>query len=806
MVKLTSRKGPADRENSRYYGKITGAPNLARTAVVGAGLLCALLASCAAPPGYQQGGTEAPEWDCTPLDPLRGQLPAKPCFRATLSQHNLVTVEWRVRNSRGLVYLADALGPNYIDPGYQAAECADGFEGGCRYRQRVNSGGFHRWQLGVTAPSGEQLFATTELTVPAPFPPRLTGGGALDPLAPQPVVVSWEADPRNAPHNATLRSAWIAVQDPETGRWPVGELWPRSGDRAHYTVLPSMLDDAGELNFVARDCRTVANTRIRLCSANSWAGLYSTGDHFLADNPLYIDGDKELQLTFTTRAGQERELDSASLLPGGPVRTTAASISLAAPNLTAGEHELTVRSCTGERCAAPHTLRIIVDSGVSWETNRDYEEDFYPAVAHNLFGEGIPLDITWGANSGLWLTREFTNSLTHVDATGKLHVYEVPLGRRAQFASANPQRVKPFAINLGDQGRVATSISGLSEKVIEAHGKLWFTQGGDRHKGAVQGGVNYSRIVSFDPAAQDLAVTAQDDRFCVYAMPSAPDAADGDNHVLSIAAVGQRIWVSEMRGLRSKRPGAISAFLPDAVHCSNDLDYSDPRALAGIMSYCSNGATAADGCIETWPIANAKPAMLEADPTDGSLWFTDAGGNYLGNFDSRREQPFKLHPLAEPSRLDWSIRADADAVYFVSFFKRTLYRFDKRLQSIQGLTIPSRATQGAKLHTIDIDHRTRRIWFTLANENPVARKPDAATIGYIDLDSWQAQVNGKAEKVRGVVYTGLQRAPYPERRPHRHQGFHGIAVEPGTGRIAIATMWRDQVTQLSPRPEFYGAD
>ncbi len=792
----------ADREKTRYYGKIAVQPNLWR-ATFGA-LACVLLASCTITSLTPRGTTD---WACQPLDPIKGELPDRPCLRATLSDHNLVTVKWRVRNSRGLVYLADALGPNYVDPGYQRADCDDTALQACQYTQRVSTGGHHRWQLRVSAPGGEELFATTTLEVPRPYPPRLKGGGPLDVLAPEPGPVTWEADERNTETEAQKRASWVTVKDPATGRWPYGERWPLRGPRATFTVTPEMLNAAGEVNITARDCRRIPDTKSKLCSENAWAGFYTSGDHFLVNNPLHLESGVAASIDFTTHSGAVREITSDSLIRQGLIRTGDSTITLEPLRLTPGEHKLALRSCRGDACSKPHELRVVVDGDVQWETERDYERDFFPATTHDLFGGGVPLDIRWGSAGDIWMTREFSNSLTRVDTSQRVEVYEAPLARQVRLASANPSLSRPFGLNVGASARSAAHGSALSEKVIESDGKLWFAQGGDRHAGDVRSGVNYSRIVSFDPSAQDLPTTEQDDRFCVYAMPSAPDSTDGNNHLLGVAATDGRIWVTEMRGYRSERPGAISSFIPAAVGCANSLNYSDPRALADLMPYCANGASAATGCVETWSLDTAKPAMLELDPLDGSLWFSDSNGSYLGNFDPGRSDPITLYPLPVPGGLSWSIRLDGDAVYVASYSNRLVYRFDRREQTFDVITVPSRATKGALLHTIDIDHRKRRLWFSLSNEGDVPHQLEASTIGYIDLDSWRANVReGAKEKVQGVVYAGLSRAPYPERLPPRHQSFHGIAVEPATGKLAIATMWRYQVTELTPRPAFAGAD
>jgi hypothetical protein len=116
-------------------------------------------------------GTESESaWECTPVDPLAPTLPANPCFRATVSLENRVTLEWRVVNSGSLVYIYDDFGPNYDDVGIKAAVCRSGAGDGCTTSFRVSEGGFYRWQLmaessqGQRAPSARSHRVTTMRT------------------------------------------------------------------------------------------------------------------------------------------------------------------------------------------------------------------------------------------------------------------------------------------------------------------------------------------------------------------------------------------------------------------------------------------------------------------------------------------------------------------------------------------------------------------------------------------------------------------------------------------------------------------
>jgi hypothetical protein len=123
------------------------------------------------------------DWECSPIDPLAQTLPARPCFRATLSLENQVTLEWRVVNSTPLIYIYDDFGPHYDDVGIKAAACKSG--DGCSTSFRVSEGGFYRWQLMAEHSRGQRTHVPLSITIPAPFAPtEVAGGGFVDMLAP----------------------------------------------------------------------------------------------------------------------------------------------------------------------------------------------------------------------------------------------------------------------------------------------------------------------------------------------------------------------------------------------------------------------------------------------------------------------------------------------------------------------------------------------------------------------------------------------------------------------------------------------
>jgi hypothetical protein len=762
-------------------------------------------------------------WECTPLNPLSRELPANPCFRALLSGENKITLEWRVVNALPQVYIYDDFG-GIADIGFKPAVCESEPQHTCSTSVRVKTGGYGRWLLGVNSPDGTPLHVAASIYVPAPFPPKdVYGGGFVDMLAPTERTISWIADPRNAPCEAIEKNAWI-----ERGGSIVFESkarYPRCGRGARITIPAASLSEPGFRNIRIRDCHFPAGSDTEICSPYVSIGFQIDADRFLDTNPIYTNSGNDLTIRFTSESGDVRRLQSSTLIPAQNgqtfLETRESSIKIDGALLTPGVHSVELMSClkASGKCSPGTTLLVLVDSDVDWILGRDYTEDFLSAVGHDVLGPGQPLDISYDTRGGIWLINEFSNAVEYLSPAGIASSVTVPLARnRLSTTSAYPP-VKPFAAYDRINKLRPTYISTLGERVALGDSRIWFTQGG-----GMAGPVdiaNHSRIVAYDPASTDSPATSFDDRLCVYNVPADDPQQFGNNQVIGLAATPGRIWIGESRSLFDNEPSAISSFVPDPESCENLLNFDEPGALASqSLQYCKSGQTPEqDACMEKFLLESLPPgfkvAHLAADPNDNTLWFTDARGGYLGHLDPEREPMARIYPLPETPEDDfaenipgfggfpWSLRVDDGAVYFSEYSTRHILRFDKATSTFDEIWIPV-ATSQVVLHSVDIDAVTQRLWFTLANEASVPLDKAASTIGYIDLLSWQNHVADRVryETISGVIYKGLDRLPAASARPDQHQSFRGIAIDPASGKIALANMRRKQIVELTPNASF----
>ena len=845
-------------------------------------------------------GTEpAPDWQCTPVDPLAQMPPSDPCFRATLSFENQVTLEWRVVNSGLLVYIYDDFGPNYDDVGFKAAICQSDLDDGCSTSFRVSKGGFYRWQLMVENGHGRRTHIPASITIPAPFAPtEISGGGFVDVLAPTNRTFSWFPDPRNEWLDKSIETAWVELRAPGSYFWD-NRHYPRYGGEASFTVPKSALSETGEINYGVRDCHLPANSSTKFCSRPATVGFHIGSDRFLGSKLVYIESGDDLELSFTNNSGNVRILSSPTLIPewnGWPMVITAgSSYTIDSSLLTPGRHKVELVSCmwqtqtcsnrkqadnaartgilhqippgyyyqgdliatlytdsespsqlivapiTGmvhfESAATVHNIEegapiayvitapsdvlyVLVDSPVEWTLERDYTYDFYPGVAHTVLGSGHPLDITYDNLGGIWLSNEFSNSIEHVMPGGTVESIIVPLARNPSSTPLPFAVVKPFALPLSEQQTVSTRISALAERATRVESKMWFTQGGGLLGGLVNS-KNHSRVISYDPSLSDSPDTVYDDRLCVYNIPTDDSNGFGNNQVIGLTASRNRIWIGEIRGFFDEAPSSISSFIANPNQCENLLNFDDPNALAmQDLQYCGPGRSPEqDGCMEKNLLSKLPPGLkvahLEADPVDGSVWFTDAHGKYLGNLNPDRDNAIRIHrfPDTHSKPFDgmpgfggfaWSLRVDNSAVYLAEYATLHILRFDKPSSTFDEIHIPGTSSQ-VTLHSLDIDSQTDRLWFTLANEVRVPMKKDASKIGYINLSDWRDHIADpvRTDSISAVIYRGLDTIPASIEHPNEHQAFRGIAIDPGSGKIALATMWRRQITELTPNPGFW---
>jgi streptogramin lyase len=798
------------------------------------------------------GIDSSPDWDCSPVDPMSNKLPEKSCFRAILSDENNVNLQWRVKNSRGPVYIYADTGPNYNDIGFQPAVCDSAQGGTCSISFRVQNGGYFRWLLRVKSGSHHRVHVPASISVPWPFPPtELTGGGFVDVLAPTSRTFSWTADQRNAWADQDIQSAWIELLPPGSHAWEPTH-YSRSGEDASFTVPQSVLSNAGDVAYGIRDCHYPPGSDRKYCSKRANVLFYVGSDQFLGQSVIYAESGHDMQLAFTDQSGDIRILASPTLTPARDglaiVATPGSTHSIDSTLLTPGVHRIGLASCLlntrkcsnqkqVERTNTAHSVEagdtfahvitafsdevyIVVDSPVEWDIGREYTEDFYPAVAHTILGRGEPLDITYDNNAGIWLINEFSNSIEHVSPTGKIESYTIPLARQFHSRDSPSPASKPFALSLYGEQIGPSSISMLAERATRAGHRLWFTQGGGMLPDLGLQIMNHSRVISYDPSLNDSPATPYDDRLCVYNIPADDENSVGNNQVIGLAATSDRIWVGESRGIFGLAPSVISSFVANPKSCDNLLVFENPDALANqALQYCGSFSTPEqDGCIEKFSLqdlpSGIKVAHLENDPVDDSIWFTDAHGKYLGNLNPDRAEVFELYKLPDthstPAEgkpmfggFPWNLKVDKGAVYLAEYATQHIIRFDKATSSFDEILIPSVSSR-VRLHSIAIDATTDRLWFTLANEARIPLHPASSTIGYIDLGSWRSYIAKPkdSEGIPAVIYSGLDKIKAPAAFTGQHQAFRGIAVDPASGKIALATMWRGQITELTPFPGF----
>lgn len=867
--------------------------------------------------------TPAEDWLCYPVNPASKLPPLAPaCFRASLSDTNLVTLEWRASPSTRSLYLYDDTAPGYRDIGAVPAVCDSGPLGGCAVSFRIGKGGFFNWKLRATAGGDQVTHVATALEVgvdKTPYPPMRVevdnAGFFVDMLAPGPRRFSWEVDPRNA-FPADTDRAWIEVNEPDSFFWNTAR-YPRTGPDAHFVAPTSAFLARGSVLYQVRDCHLPPGSDKKFCSDPLLVGFRVGHDHFVGEHNTHVESGKDLTLSFTTVSGNVRVLTSDTLLDPASgasfVTTTGSTYVIDGARLTPGRHRIELVSCKlpewrcsnredaepspmdgsalhmpagyyqrGEVIAvivsadrrSMHAIRaptggevhfpveqayheisenepvaymlnrgrdvmdIEVDSPVAWEKGRDYTWDFSPAETFATTGPGQALDIAFDESGGIWQTNEFSNNIGYLAPGGdKAFSWTVPLGRNPDSEPRPNAAVKPFTFWWNTRQQGSSTISSLSERVTVSGSKIWFTQGGGLGLYDKPRGPNHSRVISFDRAGQDVPSTRYDDRFCVYNVPADDGDGHGNNQVIGLTSAAGRIWVAESRGLLNEAASYISSFIPNPEQCENLLNFDDPDALREqSLQYCGEGRTPEqDGCVEKTPISSparytmsaqlkrvytgfprhVKVAHLHADPDEGIIWFNDACGKCLGSLDPAAGGQLTIYSINDQhdehlegmqglGGFPWNLEVDDSAVYSGEYATRHILRLDKTRGTYSEIRVPY-DNPDVRLHSLAIDRLRERLWFTLTNETTAPINPAASTIGYVDLASWRNHVEDPVYNptIRGVLYRGLDQVPPEGGRPAIHQAFRGIAVDQASGRVALATMFREQITVLKPLPGFW---
>ena len=847
-----------------------------------------------------RGKSPADDWLCYPVNPSSRLPPQQPaCFKAGISNTNLVTLEWRVSPSASAVYIYDDTAPDYSDIGAAPAVCRSGPGNGCSVQFRVDRGGYFRWILRVVGDDGGITHVAASLRVKAPFAPiEALGGGFVDMLTPRPRRLSWVVDPRNSFSDDTAE-AWIEINEPENLLWEARHF-PRTGPDAAFIAPSSAFLQRGSVAYQIRDCHIPSGSNSKFCSDPLTVSFRVGHDHFAGSHNVHVQSGSDYTLSFTTRSGNVRVLTSDTLLDpalASPLLvTTDSNYVIDGARLTPGQHRIELVSCklpewrcsnredaepaamggtalhmpegfyhrgdiiavvvsgdnqsmqtihapaagevlyeideveerfhsvsAGDPVATVITrgedvLHIEVDAPMVWEMGRDYTLDFYPAEAFATMGTGQALDIAFDEDGGIWQANEFSNNIEHVSPLGQVASLNLPLGRNPD--SEPNSAVRPFTLGWGADRQSPVSVSSLAEHISASGSKIWLTQGGGLVLSDSPVGPNHSRVISFDRAGLDLPATEYDDRFCVYNIPADDEEGHGNNQIIGLALSAGRVWIAESRGLLSDSRSYISSFVPNLEQCDNVLNFDDRNALRQqSLQYCGDGRTPEqDGCIEKMKISgfpgHVKVAHLHADPGEGVVWFNDACGKCLGSLDPANGGDVTIYEINDKHdrHLDgmqglggfpWGLELDREAVYTGEYATRHILRLDKATGTYSEVKVPF-DNPDVRLHSLAIDRLRERLWFTLTNETPSPINPAASTVGYVDLSNWRSHVEDPVRNptIHGVIYRGLDQLP-PEDDLLTHQAFRGIAVDKESGKVALATMWREQITVLTPLPGFW---
>jgi streptogramin lyase len=779
----------------------------------------------------------------------RAAPPTITSFTATLADRNRVTLTWGSAGGdpSGLAYI---YGPRLETTGTGVRDVAfTGQNGSTTFRVRP---GLQRYTLAVRNAAGETTHRSVEVDIVPPATPRVTSANPvrIDPFNRVPPTLNWTA-PAGA--SVRVSGPGITTTDTTANTYtiplsviqglPFGPSTYRLAT-CHAVTGGAPFCGEGTMVTVAVAASTFDRPYRQLVTPGSgatlrWSGpgnawhlsspslginQWTTTRSFAVPAAALTNGVHEVQLTTClfvgpsarcanrddVRAPAAGTVEAVSVTPLLPVaagavvarlRTPTGLVDVRAPRAgTVVEVPATVGATVA--ADAPlvvvinkdgiDTTQLIVGPNAPWRTT-SWTTDFNPSTskAHPLWkrgGTGLTLDALVDQSGDLWSMGEFSDSAGHVD-NGVTKHYEAPLRRKLQTRASDglvtARKVAPFATR---NGRSSNTVFG--ERVIEAAGDIWFTQGGlDRDTGEP----NHSRILRYDPQGTDSPATLDDDRMCAYNVP-------GDNNtVTGIAYDGNRIWFAEAQ------TRALTSFDPDEVPCENLLDFDDPAAVAASAHrYCTAPGQA--GCFRKVDVSGSfiQLAHLVIDPWEQAIWFTEYYAGGIGRYDLRTGAVQRFQ-LPAPTRFGWfesapwQIRVDDRYVYFTEYGDGDLGRFDKTRPRancvardaaganpcIDELHLPL-PVYGLSVHSMDLVGD--KLWFTMHDDVFHNRGPSDSVIGWVNARAWTP----------GTIYTGLDQLGDPVRLGAARATYAGISVHPTTGVVAVADL-RKQLLGLVPR-------
>jgi len=399
-------------------------------------------------------------------------------------------------------------------------------------------------------------------------------------------------------------------------------------------------------------------------------------------------------------------------------------------------------------------------------TMRPYTRDF-AATARFPEHSGQPVAVTFSSPDTIWNTSEFSNTVTRIEASSP--------SAKAFGDPANVER-RPFAYCF--TATCTSSVdSALSERVVSADGRIWFTQGGWFNNNVSPYPVpnNHSEIVAFDPSTKTL---------CTYVVPG------NDNEVMGLASIGsppnRLIWFTESRGngLQPSLDSFNPAQIGDGCPGTRDESFTLPTTVRTLV----------------WG-ANVAPAQIAVDPTEPDLWVTDYFGSEIDRVDTRTLQitpyPLTVSNASAPFGAEpWQVVADASYVYATEYGNSELVRINKNTGQVDDVRIPL-LSDTEQAHSLAV--AGGKLYFTLSDDS----RPTfgaMSTFGYIDIAAWEAASSPcltspgdcAPTPADAVIYTKLFDVGAANRET---SDFRGIAAS-ANGSLAIAD-WH-QVLRLSP--------
>lgn len=676
-----------------------------------------------------------------PASPAAASPPVIGHFSATVSDTNLVTLDWQVNGGSpsNLLYI--------FDVGFRPINCANVQPVGCSTSFRVTTGGIRSYTLQVNNDALQNVTSTITVDVPDLAPPTTpTHRVVVDMLNVQPQTLTW-SHPGN--------DGFVQIRPPGSFLTP-STHYSRTGT----LPVPKTSLPIGLSTYTLSYCKQPDPSAAAICSEGTPMTFAVGPDQFTGAFRRFVPANQSLTLNWSAR-GTNWLLTAPSLGVTG-VWLSSPNYTIPAAQVTAGVHDdITLTTCRFAevpwRCSnraestAPSAgtvtfnvapgaavvvgatlaqlaptaggapiaikatragtfspsvaaganviagasvgyvltddvakLQVVAGTGSTvpvWSTqswSSAYNASSYDTT--RVLGTGSPLDITVDSSGDVWSLGEFSTAIAQVHQ-GAVAGHEVPIGRTWTPSSGRYVPSQPFGNPLGANS--ASNVTALGERVIDTGSAIWFTQGGELFSTVGSGGqpLNHSRIVRFDRTGTDSPSTEYDDRLCAVHVP-------GDNNqVIGIDYdhATNRVYFVESHSGSGSGTSSLDWFVDDgSVPCSNTLNYQDSAAVAAASATNLCATPSQTGCIHRIDVPSSAGSLshVTVDAASGYAWLVDFTGRVLSRYPLSGGS-VESFPLPKPigggyfGGFPWQVRANANAVYLNEYGDNRLVRFDK---------------------------------------------------------------------------------------------------------------------------------